>query len=100
MANISKDLDLESNLNIDITLFKEDAEVTLYNAYEKVINQKYADYKTEFEALFGLKRELDAYFDDVMVNAEDEALKTNRLHTIGSVYKTFKDIADIKEITV
>ncbi len=100
VANISKDLDLESDLTIDTTLFKEDAEVTLYNAYEKVINQKYADYKTEFEALFGLKRELDAYFDDVMVNAEDEALKTNRLHTIGSVYKTFKDIADIKEITV
>ncbi|NOR55125.1 MAG: glycine--tRNA ligase subunit beta [Sulfurovum sp.] len=100
VANISKDLDLEGDLNIDTTLFKEDAEVTLYNAYEKVINQQYADYKTEFEALFGLKRELDGYFDDVMVNAEDNALKANRLHTIGSVYKTFKDIADIKEITV
>jgi glycyl-tRNA synthetase beta chain len=100
VANISKDVDLDSNLNIDTSLFKEDAEVTLYNAYEKVINQHFDDYKTQFEALFGLKRELDSYFDDVMVNTEDEALKVNRLHTIGSVYKTFKDIADIKEITV
>jgi len=100
VANISKDVDLESELSIDTALFKEDAEVTLYNAYEKVINQDYADYKTQFEALFGLKRELDGYFDDVMVNAEDEALKNNRLNTIGSVYKTFKGIADIKEITV
>ena len=100
VANISKNVDLESNLSIDTALFKEDAEVTLYTAYEKVINQDYADYKTQLEALFGLKRELDRYFDDVMVNSEDEALKTNRLHTIGSVYKTFKDIADIKEITV
>ena len=100
VANISKDVDLESNLNIDISLFQEDAEVTLYNAYEKVINQDYKDYKTQFEALFGLKRELDAYFDDVMVNTEDASLKANRLHTIGSVYKTFKGIADIKEITV
>jgi len=100
VANISKDVDLESELSIDTALFKEDAEVTLYNAYEKVINQDYADYKAQFEALFGLKRELDGYFDDVMVNAEDEALKKNRLNTIGSVYKTFKDIADIKEITV
>ncbi len=100
VANISKDVDLESELNIDTSLFKEDAEVTLYNAYEKVINQDYADYKAQFEALFGLKRELDGYFDDVMVNAEDEALKNNRLNTIGSVYKTFKGIADIKEITV
>lgn len=100
VANISKDVDLNTDLNIDLTLFKENAEVTLYNAYEKVINQSYTDYKEEFEALFGLKRELDSYFDDVMVNAEDETLKINRLNTIGSIYKTFRDIADIKEITV
>ncbi|RLA71204.1 MAG: glycine--tRNA ligase subunit beta [Epsilonproteobacteria bacterium] len=100
VANISKDVNLDSSLSIDTALFKEDAEITLYNAYEKVINQDYYDYKTELEALFGLKRELDGYFDDVMVNSDDEALKVNRLHMIGSVYKTFKDIADIKEITV
>ncbi len=100
VANISKDLDLESSIEIDIALFKEDAEVTLYNAYEKVINSTYSDYKEELEALFGLKRELDAYFDDVLVNTEDEVLKVNRLHTIGSVYKTFRNIADIKEISV
>ncbi len=100
VANISKDVDLDNDLNIDTTLFKEDAEITLYNAYEKVINQNYSDYKMQFEALFGLKRELDGYFDDVMVNADEEVLKNNRLNTIASVYKTFKDIADIKEITV
>jgi glycyl-tRNA synthetase beta chain len=100
VANISKDVDLDADLAIDTALFKEDAEVTLYNAYEKVINQNYSDYKAQFEALFGLKRELDGYFDDVMVNADDVALKNNRLNMIGSVYKTFKDIADIKEITV
>ena len=100
VANISKDVDLESRMEIDISLFKEDAEVTLYNAYEKVINATYSDYKEELEALFGLKRELDGYFDDVLVNTEDEALKINRLHTIGSVYKTFRNIADIKEISV
>jgi len=100
VANISKDVDLDADLVIDTGLFKEDAEVTLYNAYEKVINQNYVDYHAQLEALFGLKRELDGYFDNVMVNVEDEALKKNRLNTIGSVYKTFKGIADIKEITV
>ncbi|MDD2450620.1 MAG: glycine--tRNA ligase subunit beta [Sulfurovum sp.] len=100
VANISKDVDLDAPMKIDTTLFAEDAEVTLYNAYEKVINTTYKDYKEELDALFGLKRELDAYFDDVMVNAEDEALKINRLNTIGSIYKTFRDIADIKEITI
>jgi len=100
VANISKDLDLDSNLSIDISLFKEEAEVVLYTAYEKVINVTYSDYKLELEALFGLKRELDGYFDDVLVNVDDETLKVNRLHTIGSVYKTFRNIADIKEISV
>ncbi|MEA2047842.1 MAG: glycine--tRNA ligase subunit beta [Campylobacterota bacterium] len=100
VANISKDVDLDADLSIDVTLFKEDAEVTLYNAYEKVVNATYYSYKEELEAFFGLKRELDGYFDDVMVNAEDEALKANRINTIGSVYKTFKGVADIKEISV
>jgi glycyl-tRNA synthetase beta chain len=100
VANISKDVDLDAAMKIDTTLFAEDAEVSLYTAYEKVINATYKDYKQELEALFGLKRELDAYFDEVMVNAEDEALKNNRLNTIGSIYKTFRDIADIKEITI
>jgi len=35
-----------------------------------------------------------------MVNTEDAALKANRLNTIGSIYKTFRDIADIKEISI
>ena len=100
VANISKDIDLEGDLSIDISLFKEDAEVALYTAYQKVANQSFPDYKSKLEALFGLKRELDAYFDDVLVNSENEALKKNRLHTIGSIYKTFRDIADIKEITI
>lgn len=100
VANISKDVDLDAPMKIDTTLFAEDAEVTLYNAYEKVINATYKDYKEELDALFGLKRELDAYFDDVMVNTEDAALKANRLNTIGSIYKTFRDIADIKEISI
>lgn len=72
----------------------------LYTAYEKVINQDYQDYKTKLEALFGLKRELDSYFDGVMVNSQDEALKTNRLNMIASIYKSFKEISDIQEITI
>ncbi len=100
VANISKDINLEGALHIDVTLFKEEAEVILYNAYEKTVSRHYPDYQTQLEALFGLKPELDTYFDDVMVNAEDEILKTNRQHMIGAVYRTFMDIADIKEITV
>lgn len=100
VANISKELDLDDDLSIDVALFKEEAEVSLYNAYEKVLNGTFADYAQRLDALFGLKRELDAYFEDVMVNIEEIALRVNRQHMIGSIYKTFRDIADIKEITI
>jgi len=100
VANISKDIDLDKALPIDVALFSEEAEVILYNAYQKVISQEYPDYSSRLEALFGLKPLLDSYFDDVMVNAEDAILKSNRQNMIGSVYKSFRDIADIKEISV
>jgi len=100
VANISKDVNLEGALDIDKTLFQEKAEEALYNAYIDVVSRDYPDYQSQLEALFGLKPQLDAYFDDVLVNAEDEALKRNRLNLIASIYKTFRDIADIKEITV
>jgi glycyl-tRNA synthetase beta chain len=100
VANISKDIDLDVKLPIDVTLFSEDAEVTLYNAYERVVNSRYDDYKSNLEALFSLKLKLDSYFDKVMVNVDDEAIKRNRQNMIGSIYKSFRDIADIKEISI
>ena len=74
--------------------------MVLYTAYEKVLNGNYPDYRTRLEALFGLKLDLDRFFDEVMVNVEDEALRRNRQALIGSIYRSFRQIADIKEITV
>ena len=100
VANISKDVDLSEELAIDPALFEKEAEVALYTAYEKVLNGNYPDYRTRLEALFGLKLDLDRFFDEVMVNAEEEALRRNRQALIGSIYRSFRRIADIKEITV
>lgn len=100
VANISKEIDLQNRLDIDTELFEHDAEVSLYNAYEKILFQKFDDHKSRLKALFALKPQLDTYFDAVMVNAEAEELRTNRRHMIGSIYKTLRSIADIKEISI
>jgi glycyl-tRNA synthetase beta chain len=100
VANISKDIDLDDDLSIDTTLFENDAEVSLYNAYEKIINTKFESYEAKLQALFALKDLLDRYFDEVLVNAEHVAIRINRQHQVASIYKTFKEIADIKEISV
>jgi glycyl-tRNA synthetase beta chain len=47
-----------------------------------------------------LKPELDSFFENVMVNAEDAALKANRKALIASIYKSILTIADIKEVSV
>ncbi len=100
VANITKDVNLESELSVTSDLFENEAETALYEAYNKVISKKYEDYETHLEALFSLKPELDTFFDKVMVNADDEQIKTNRKHLVSSVYKSFKSIADIKEISI
>ncbi|MDO8454025.1 MAG: hypothetical protein Q7S59_05595 [Sulfurimonas sp.] len=61
---------------------------------------EYSSYEEELDALLGLKPELDKFFEDVMVNAEDEAIKVNRKSLVASIYKSIYKIADIKEITV
>ncbi len=100
VANISKDMDLDRELTVSVELFEEDAEKDLYERYENIIKKDYPDYTSRLNALFSLKPELDRYFDGVMVNAEDEKLRTNRQNMIGLIYKSFKEIADIKEISI
>jgi glycyl-tRNA synthetase beta chain len=100
VANISKDVDLNGELSIETALFAEEAEVALYTAYEKALHGNYPDDRSRLEALFGLKVDLDRYFDEVMVNAEDATLRRNRQALIASIYRSFREIADIKEISV
>lgn len=100
VANIIKDLDIDSKLEVNDSLFEDDAEKDLYSKYVEVTSKDYTTYDEELEALFALKPQLDNFFDSVFVNHENEAIKTNRKNTIGLVYQAFRNIADIKEITI
>jgi glycyl-tRNA synthetase beta chain len=100
VANIIKDLDITSELSIDESLLEDDAEKQLVSKFNEVISKEYSNYEEELDALFGLKPQLDNFFDNVFVNHENEAIKTNRKNTIGKVYQAFKKIADIQEITI
>ena len=99
VANIVQDLDIEKELPIDETLLIEEAEKTLYNSFKEKSNID-GDYLEKIDSLFGLKPEIDNFFDNVMVNVENEKLKINRKNLIGNIYQAFSSIADIKEITI
>ncbi|HIM93717.1 MAG TPA: glycine--tRNA ligase subunit beta, partial [Campylobacterales bacterium] len=100
VANISKEVNLEDSLVVDTELFVEPIESELYSEYQSVMAKEYPNYEDKLTAMFSLKPKLDSYFDDVMVNAEDEKLKINRMNSVASIYKSFREIADIKEISI
>ncbi|AXX92394.1 glycine--tRNA ligase subunit beta [Malaciobacter molluscorum LMG 25693] len=100
VANIIKDMDISNNITIDETLFEDNEEKNLFKAYFNITSKQYNDYELELDALFSLKIQLDNFFDNVFVNHENEKIKTNRKNLIALVYKAFRNIADIKEITI
>jgi len=100
VANITKDVDLETLPSIDKSLFESDAERALFEAFKSVNECVYENYTERLDQLFSLKPHLDLFFDKVMVNADDEAIRNNRKALVATVYKAIFDIADIKEITL
>ena len=100
VANIVKDIEINSSLNIEETLFEQDEERDLYNSFKKIKTSNFVTFDEELEALFSLKPQLDNFFEKVFVNHEDEKIKTNRKNLIAQVYLGFRNIADIKEITI
>jgi len=100
VANIVKDLDESAVLKVDTSLFEDEEEKVLFTKYSQISKTVYTTYDEQLDALFSLKPELDAFFNNVFVNHEDIKIKTNRKNLIGTVYNSFKEIADIKEITI
>ncbi|MDX9814534.1 MAG: glycine--tRNA ligase subunit beta [Sulfurimonas sp.] len=96
VANITKDIDLSTDLTVDSSLFSHEAEGELFRAYNLAISKTYISYEEELDALFALKPELDSFFEHVMVNVEDELIKNNRKALIGLIYKSLANIAEIK----
>ena len=99
VANISSDMDITKELHIDESLLKEEEEKRLYLEFRKIEDEEYAEYKERLQRLFSLKDTLDAFFDNVLVNSEDEKLRRNRRNLVASIYRAFREIADIKEIS-
>jgi len=97
VANIVKDFDLNT-IKVDEKLFEKEEEKELWNEFLKVKEIK--DLEKKLDSLISLKPLIDKFFDNVMVNVEDEKIKHNRKSLIASIYKEFLDIGDIKEITV
>ena len=56
------------------------------------------DYTANLQALAALKDPVDAFFDKVMVNAEDPALKANRLGLLATLHQAMNRVADLSKL--
>jgi glycyl-tRNA synthetase beta chain len=88
---------------VDETLFREEAERALYAEVRKIESDVQAhsqkrEYVGALQKIVVLKPSVDAFFDKVMVMAEDEALKANRLALLGYTVKLFSDILDFSQL--
>lgn len=58
------------------------------------------EYTATLACLAALKEPVDAFFDGVMVNADDQALRNNRLNLLRALRELFLQVADISQLVV
>lgn len=88
---------------VDASLLQEAAEQALYTAMGDVkpgVDAAYAagDFTGALKTLAALREGVDAFFNDVMVNADDLALRNNRLALLAELHGMLNQVADISKL--
>jgi glycyl-tRNA synthetase beta chain len=103
VSNILKKVEGEVEAEVNDALLVEPAEKALVAALRSVASIADAaffrdDYTANLQALAALKAPVDAFFDGVMVNAEDPALKANRLGLLATLHAAMNRVADLSKL--
>ncbi|TCN22456.1 glycyl-tRNA synthetase beta chain [Sinorhizobium americanum] len=89
---------------VDEKLFSLDAERTLHasiqlasgDAREAIVKE---DFRSAMAALSKLREPVDVFFNDVLVNDEDKAIRANRLALLGLIRSATGEVADFSKIS-
>ncbi|WP_321930993.1 glycine--tRNA ligase subunit beta [Paraburkholderia guartelaensis] len=103
ISNILKKSEGAEDAGVQIALFVESAEKALYAQLEQVaprVETQLAarEYTGALTALAALRETVDTFFNDVMVNAEDPALRANRLALLKALHRQMNSVADISRL--
>jgi len=103
ISNILKKVEGDLAETVDVSLFEVEAEKVLWEALdtlrETVSNQISArDYTAAIGSLATIRDAVDAFFDDVMVMADDLAVRQNRLALLNQIYQLFLQVADVSRL--
>ena len=92
--NLAEKADTSATANP--SLFENDEEKALHDAIETL--ELSADMTENLDKLFALSPVIDAFFDNTMVMAEDEALKNNRLALLSSLVAKASQVAAFNKL--
>ena len=105
IVNILKKSESVSAAAVDRSLLSDGAEHDLYLTFQKLeptVNAACAEggYTGALKALAVTKPAVDRFFDDVLVMAEDPAVRANRLALLRGVAQTMNRVADISKLAM
>jgi glycyl-tRNA synthetase beta chain len=103
VGNILKKVEGEVSTKVDAALLLEAAERALFDALNAVKPNaddtfERGDYTASLQVLAALREPVDAFFDSVMVNAEDEKLRANRLALLAQLHAAMNRVADLSKL--
>ena len=103
VGNILKKIEGNVEAKINDALLQEPAEKALATTLAKIKPEADAlfergDYTNSLKALAALKAPVDDFFDNVMVNADDPALKANRQGLLATLHQAMNRVADLSKL--
>ncbi|MGB7502938.1 MAG: DALR anticodon-binding domain-containing protein, partial [Azonexus sp.] len=104
VGNILKKVEDSVDAWVDTTLLMEAAEIALHATLVDVVPQADAafvtgDYTESLQTLAALRAPVDAFFDGVMVNADDPSLRANRLGLLAKLHAAMNQVADLSKLS-
>jgi glycyl-tRNA synthetase beta chain len=102
IGNILKKAD-EVDAHVNPALLKETAEQNLHQAMQRLLPESEAlfnagDYTASLQTLAALRSPVDAFFDDVMVNAEEMDVRLNRQGLLKCLHVAMNRVADLSRL--
>ena len=104
VANILAKVDASSLPDVDSSLFETEAETELATALSQIQSSiapalELGDFSSALSTMAELQGPLESFFDSVMVMADQENLKLNRLALLAEVRQLVLKIADLSELS-
>ena len=102
IGNILKKAE-RADAHVSEVLLREDAEKVLYAAMRTLVPRADAqfnagDYTASLQTLAALRGPVDAFFDGVMVNAQEADLRLNRLGLLATLHRAMNRVADLSRL--